>query len=80
MKNFSDTADAMIASGQYDSRRIKREVDEVKRKWNDFQNSISEYQRALDESQRFFELMDNVSNCLLTHGGSEQLLTYSWRM
>jgi len=32
VRNFSNTADTMIRSGRYDSRRLRHEVDEVKRK------------------------------------------------
>ena len=60
VKNFSNTADTMIRDGRYDSRRIRREVDEVEKKWHDFHNSISEYRKALDESQKFFEEMELV--------------------
>lgn len=64
VKNFSNTADTMIKDGRYDSRRIRREVDEVEQKWSDFHRSITEYHQALDDSTKFFELMDDVSeNC-----------------
>lgn len=61
MKNFSNTADAMIKDGRYDSRRIRRDVDDIERKWSDFHRSITEYHKSLDDSTKFFELTDDVS-------------------
>jgi len=58
VKNFCGTADDMIKSGVHDSRRIRHEVDELKRKWDEFQKSIGDYNKSLDESRRFFELME----------------------
>src|SRR6218665_1622840 len=60
VKIFSNTADTMIRDGRYDSRRIRREVDDVERKWSDFHRSITEYHQSLDDSSKFFELMDEV--------------------
>jgi len=57
---FSDTADRMMHDGRCDSRRLRREVDDVKRKWDEFHRAIAEYRAALDDSAKFFEQMDNV--------------------
>lgn len=64
VKNFSNTADTMIRDGRYDSRRIRREVDDIEKKWSDFHNSITEYHQSLDDSSKFFELMDEVRSLL----------------
>jgi len=62
---FSDTADRMIRDGKCDSRRLRREVDDVKRKWDEFHRAIAEYRNALDDSAKFFDQMDNVSHVKL---------------
>jgi len=61
VNNFSNTADTMIREGRGDTRRLRREVDDVKRKWAEFHNSIGEYRQALDDSTKFFDQMDGVS-------------------
>jgi len=58
---FSDTAERMMRDPRCDSRRLRREVDDVKRKWEEFHRAIAEYRNALDDSAKFFEQMDNVS-------------------
>jgi len=66
VSGFSDTAERMMRDGRCDSRRLRREVDDVKRKWEDFHRAIAEYRNALDDSAKFFEQMDNVSRaCIL---------------
>ena len=50
-----------MRDGRCDSRRLRRETDDVKRKWEEFHRAIAEYRGALDDSAKFFEEMDNVS-------------------
>jgi len=64
VSGFSDTAERMMRDGRCDSRRLRREVDDVKRKWQDFHRAIAEYRNALDDSAKFFEEMDNVSHVI----------------
>jgi Spectrin repeat len=61
VRNFSNTADTLMRTRRGDDRRLRHDVDELKRKWNEFCKSIGDYRLALDESTKFFELMDNVS-------------------
>lgn len=61
VRNFSNTADTLMRTRRGDDRRLRTDVDELKRKWNEFCNSIGDYRVALDESTKFFENMDNVS-------------------
>jgi len=60
VSGFSDTAERMMRDGRCDSRRLRREVDDVKRKWEEFHRAIAEYRNALDDSAKFFEQMDGV--------------------
>lgn len=61
VRNFSNTADTLMRTRRGDDRRVRHDVDELKRKWNEFCKSIGDYRLALDESTRFFEQMDIVS-------------------
>jgi len=65
VNGFSETAERMIRDGRCDSRRLRREVDDVRRKWDDFHRAIAEYRNALDDSAKFFDEMDNVSQMMM---------------
>ena len=59
IKQFAATADVMIQQQHFDSRRIRHEIDDVKRKWAAFLAAIGDYRSCLNKSEKFFEFMDN---------------------
>ena len=64
VRGFADTSERMMRDGRCDSRRLRRETDDVKRKWDEFHRAIGDYRAALDDSAKFFQQMDNVSGAV----------------
>ena len=75
---FSDTAERMMRDPLCDSRRLRREVDDVKRKWDEFHRAIAEYRNALDDSAKFFDEMDGVSRRRFSR--NELFFSLQWKL